>query len=103
MSKKADRLSKIEDSLEEIAQLLRLLLARGLNDAVPDVPAPVNPYIPPLTPVDPMRPWQPPTLPAVPDLDRGTTCPRCGMTFRGVTGYVCQDPTCPSGLGPITC
>jgi len=102
MRKKADQLNRIEERLGEIVDLLRLLTIRELSKSVPGVSAtPATPYIPPLTPVDPTKPWQPPILPAVPDL--GFTCPRCGMKFSGVANYVCQDPTCQTGLGPITC
>lgn len=45
-----------------------------------------------------------PDLPPVPDiLGSPNTCSLCGMSFSGITGYVCQDPRCPMGLGPISC
>ena len=30
-------------------------------------------------------------------------CTKCGMNLDGVMGYVCSDPHCPTGLGPIMC
>lgn len=30
-------------------------------------------------------------------------CQKCGIQMDGVMGYVCSDPLCPSGFGPITC
>lgn len=37
-------------------------------------------------------PWLP--LPETP-MPRENRCPRCGIKWEGVMGYVCQDPNCP--------
>ena len=111
MSKTADRLDRIEALLEELVALLRIQVLRG-GDALPDedgadIPIPsVPPHFPPALPVEPVsppvfpQPWQPPTVPTFP---QSTECSKCGMKFEGVMGYVCQDPGCPMGCGPVTC
>lgn len=35
--------------------------------------------------------------------DNSTRCARCGIHLSGSMGYACTDPSCPTGLGPITC
>ena len=103
MSKTADRLDRIETLLEELVTLLRaLVLQEGSEEG--DYPIPATPYTPHLPqPLDPVAPLAPPVFPVVPDLSRKTTCTKCGMTFEGVMGYVCNTPGCPMGCGPITC
>ncbi len=32
-----------------------------------------------------------------------STCPTCGIKLDQVMGYVCSNPRCPTGLGPVTC
>lgn len=105
MSKTADRLDRMEKLLEELVALMRILVLRGGNlpadDEVSDISIPPHlpPALPPAQPATPPvlpQPWQPPTLP-----DAKSTCGKCGMVFEGIMGYVCQDPTCPMGCGPI--
>ncbi len=31
------------------------------------------------------------------------TCKECGLKLEGTMGYVCSNPKCPTGLGPIMC
>lgn len=31
------------------------------------------------------------------------TCTQCGLQIDKMLGYVCPNPRCPTGLGPITC
>ena len=51
----------------------------------------------------PYGPVNPYTIP-VPKIDWGTvTCPACGLKLEGVMGYVCNNPRCPTGLGPVMC
>ena len=42
--------------------------------------------------------------PLVPELDLygGTQCPKCGLVWSGVMGYVCPDVKCPIQL-KVTC
>jgi len=47
----------------------------------PFVPFPYIPFVP-----DPY-PWTP--------VPRENRCPRCGIKWEGVMGYVCGDPNCP--------
>ena len=49
------------------------------------------------------QPIQPPTyVPYPPGNTPPTKCSKCGMEFRGVTGYVCGDTKCPTFL-KVTC
>ena len=50
----------------------------------------------PLVPIP--TPWPDP----VPDLYGGTQCPKCGLVWSGVMGYVCPDSQCPIQL-KVTC
>lgn len=48
-------------------------------------------------------PYTPPQLP-IPDTVTGPhKCPKCGISLAGVTGYVCSQSDCPTGLGPTIC
>ena len=39
-----------------------------------------------------------------PQIDWGVNkCPLCGLELKGVMGYVCSQPRCPTGLGPVMC
>ena len=42
------------------------------------------------------------SIPAIPMLPPVDQCVRCGTHLGGVSGFVCSDPGCPSGLGPVT-
>lgn len=44
----------------------------------------------------------PPVFPSFPTASQNK-CDKCGMVFDGITGYVCQSPDCPVGLGPTMC
>lgn len=46
-------------------------------------------------PFGPTIPWQP--LPSF------NQCTKCGLKLDTVMGYVCSQPDCPTGLGPIMC
>lgn len=35
-------------------------------------------------------------------VNKPNRCQRCGIGLESLTGYVCSDPACPTGLGPIT-
>lgn len=100
MSKTFDRLDQIEEKLDEIIGLLRILALRsgGLSPESADddddsvifpTPFPFPPHFP--------TPQPEPYSPAK------ATCSRCGMDFSGVTGYVCNNMDCPMGMGPVVC
>jgi len=75
-------LREISDKMDKIIDLLEELT--GDQQTRPQVP------------VIPTIPVAPPTFP------RATTrCPRCHMDFSGITGYVCSQPDCPTGMGPV--
>lgn len=48
-------------------------------------------------------PWTQPMWPTQPTWSEPNKCQKCGLQMDGVMGYVCSDPLCPSGLGPIIC
>ena len=114
MNKTADRLDRMEKLLEELVSLMRILVLRGgenlpTDDEVRDITIPsIPPHLPPtLPPAEPKtppvfpQPWQPSKTPTFPDVK--AICGKCGMVFEGIMGYVCQDPACPMGCGPVTC
>lgn len=44
------------------------------------------------------------TLPNNPPVWKAqNACAECGLKFEGTMGYVCTNPLCPTGLGPIMC
>lgn len=109
MSKKADRLDRLESKLDEVIALLRMLVLRGggaipsdddVDIPIPSLPPQLPPTLPPVSPANPIypEPWK---FPQTPDLT--TKCSKCGMEFNGLMGYVCRDPFCPMGCGPVTC
>jgi hypothetical protein len=89
MSKRIDRLEK---TLDEIVELLRQLVSSPPLDH-PDPIIPNYPEVPTPLPVP---------YPA-PHIQRDIACNKCGVSFSGITGYVCTDNNCPMGLGPIMC
>lgn len=110
MSKTADRLNRIEKQLEELVTLMRILVLRSaenpvMTDDAEDIIVPSVPHIPPVLPsppvIIPTQPW--PQTPELPTNPSKTSCTKCGMVFDGFMGYVCQDPACPMGCGPVTC
>lgn len=39
-----------------------------------------------------------------PQIDWGVNkCALCGLELKGVMGYVCSQPNCPTGLAPVMC
>lgn len=47
-----------------------------------------------------------PPLPKEPPCDPNPTvavCGECGLELKGVMGYYCSHPRCPTGLGGPTC
>lgn len=50
-----------------------------------------------------VSPWQSP-FPNMQPFTRATSkCSKCGLDLSSPMGYVCSDPCCPTGLGPIMC
>lgn len=84
--------SRTEELLEAILAELKQL-NKNLGDGDDEIIA--SPAIPNI----PRYPSAPLPMPTALN-DR---CPRCGITLSGVMGYVCSDPSCPTGLGPMTC
>ena len=87
MSEDADineRLSRIE---RDISWLIQYLLKK-------DQPLQTPPHIPYPSPTT-----LPPTVPTWSDK---VYCPKCGMDWSGVMGYVCNDMKCPTQT-KITC
>lgn len=37
---------------------------------------------------------------AIPNADAESRCGKCGITFKGVSGYACTNAGCAMGLGP---
>lgn len=85
--------SRTEQLLEAILEELKQIKAAIGDDEI--IASPALPNIPNI----PRYPSAPLPMPPVVN-DR---CPRCGITLSGVMGYVCSDPSCPTGLGPMTC
>lgn len=79
--------------LSEIRAMRKLLEKHVEGPEVPGIPAyPTPPEVPQ------------PYLPGIPVPDFSPRrCTRCGIELSQVMGYACQDPRCPTGLGPITC
>ena len=70
------RLDKIQNDLNLLREEVRLLILTRNS------PKPVNPeYLTPTTP--PYDPYP------------STICPKCGMEWKGVMGYVCMNQPCP--------
>jgi hypothetical protein len=68
----ATRLNRIEDDLRWIVRYL--LSSNQPTQPSPDIP---NPF------------------PTIPTLSNKVYCPKCGMEWSGVMGYVCNDQRCP--------
>lgn len=43
----------------------------------------------------PEKPDWPEPWPKMPTNEDGITCPKCKMSFKGITGYYCPDSNCP--------
>jgi hypothetical protein len=72
--------SDVEDIKRDVAWIIRYLLKK-------DEPSPIPPYVPyPPNDIDPYNVV--------------TKCLKCGMEFKGVTGYVCADNHCPTFMKP---
>ncbi len=69
---------------------LSKLLKRYAPDDIPD-DVPVIPRLPE---------WHYPPTDPNPVV---SVCGECGLCIRRVMGYVCGNPRCPTGLGPILC
>lgn len=80
--------SLLEAILEELREI-RKIVSEPPEPVFPDSPD-VPPYAP-VSPANPPREWP------------SRQCSRCGIRLDSVMGYVCSDPTCPTGLGPTTC
>lgn len=78
---KLDEISKRLEKIErDVSWIVRYMLAR---DSRPSPP----PYIP---------------NPTVPNWPNKVYCPKCGMEWSGVMGYVCMDQSCPIQM-KVTC
>ena len=69
------RLDKIQNDLDLLREEVRLLTRHVWNS-----PKPANPLTPTTPPYDPFP---------------STICPKCGMEWKGVMGYVCTNQPCP--------
>lgn len=50
------------------------------------------------------QPYGPTTIPYQPFQWQGVNqCTKCGLQLDKVMGYVCPQPNCPTGLGPVMC
>lgn len=78
-------LDPILSRMDRIIQLLEFLVIK-------DQTQPQHPGVP--------IPSAPPELPILKPV---TVCSKCSMEFSGIMGYVCQEPGCPMGCGPMTC
>lgn len=70
----------VEDTIEEKAKRLGV------------------PVIPPLKPTEPLVPSDPINPNPVVAI-----CGECGLELHQTMGYVCTNPRCPTGLGPVIC
>ena len=85
------RLDKIQNDLDLLREEVRLLTQHVWNSPKQEIlrRGPANPdYLTPTTP-----PY---------DLFPSTICPKCGMEWKGVMGYVCMNQPCPIQPSP-TC
>lgn len=79
--------------LVEIREMRKLLEKRVEVSGEPvTFPIPTPPEFP--------RPYNPGSIP---EYTLPQRCSRCGIELSQVMSYSCQDPRCPTGLGPITC
>ena len=71
--------SDVEDIKRDVALIIQhLLVPPFLPGYTPSAPKDIDPYI------------------------GVTKCSKCGMEFRGVTGYVCADTHCPTFMKPYS-
>ena len=86
------RASKTQEQIDRIGALEKRLaeLERRVKDLEP------NRLGPPIVPVPFPEPNPFPS-------DDSSTCPKCGMKWSGVMGYVCPRTDCPMGAGPTIC
>lgn len=49
----------------------------------------------------PSGPYEP-VIPTIWDVS-SNQCPKCGLIFSGIMGYVCSTPNCPTGFGSPFC
>lgn len=75
------------DKLERL--LIDIELLKKRIDAIEHSQRVTQPY----GPTTPHQPFQWPT----------NQCTRCGLQLDKVMGYVCPQPNCPTGLGPVMC
>ena len=81
----ADELVQVLDRMQEQIDNMAKRIATLEVAQMPY--GPVNPYTVPVPKIN----W---------DI---ATCPTCGIKLDQVMGYVCSNPRCPTGLGPVTC
>lgn len=80
MSDREEYMAKLDKIQRDLNWIIRYLMKR-------DEPMQIPPYNPNQThPWPSGRPYQ----------ESSTTCSKCGMTFKGITSYSCQDPECPT-------
>lgn len=89
MNEENDINSRLERIERDLSWIIQYLLKR-------DQPIQPPPYIP--NPY-PTIPTTPPTIPTWPDK---VYCPKCGMEWSGVMGFVCADQKCPIQM-KVTC
>jgi hypothetical protein len=89
--------SRVEELLEAILEELKAQRSPSEDDI-----AVASPALPkwPTTPRDHIPGGYPGTPLPVPAYSE-PRCGRCGISLSGMVGYVCADPKCPSGLGPV--
>lgn len=93
ISKKLEELDsefeRLEVKFDELLRRIKRIEER--LDALHHPPQPVpSPF--------PFTPFTPPTTPW-----DTKTCPKCGLELKGVMGYACPQPGCPTGLGGPSC
>ena len=92
MNEENDINSRLERIERDLSWIIQYLLKR-------DQPIQPPPYIPNPYPTIPTIPTTPPTIPNWPNK---VYCPKCGMEWSGVMGYVCMDQSCPIQM-KVTC
>jgi hypothetical protein len=95
MNEDIKNLSRKADRIISLLEVLVLQNERGTYTYDDDEDEEERP-IPILSPIMPSFPE---TWPE----NKPTTCPSCGMEFKGVMGYACSKVGCPMGVGPTTC
>ncbi len=86
---------RLEVKFDELLRRIKRIEERLDEQQSPSTPLAWPPYnIPPI---------QPDPFPSQPTPWNTKNCSLCGLELKGVMGYVCPQPGCPTGLGGPMC